>query len=505
VPQAFSVSTSVSAVPTAPAAPSAPAAAPAQDNSAPADFLGQLKTALKNLTKAVKPPAADTEPVPQLPAIAQAPVTDAPAAPPTPKDSAPVDDSKDALPDLLATLGFVPVPIAFAPPQPAAERVVAPAAATAAADAALPAATAAAQLPVTAPQAAPIDLPQAAAAPIDLPQAAAAAASQARAPLDVSQLPQPAEAPSPLSQTLAATQSPRPRPLVVAPATDTAASTAPEAPAAPGDAPTQVLGPAITLPRGQPALHQVSAPTSASADAPPPVTVAAQQSAPRNFSGQTSSDDRQQSRAPLAVERIDDTPSAPAAPTIDAAIAAAAGSTVANAPVVLPAHVRPAEVVSQIAHQADLYRLPGNRGVRVLLHPEDLGGVEVTLRYGAGGALQLHINVEHAATGSLVQAGWTELRDALATQGISPDRLVMSVTAPSSSSQLDFSGGGSGRQTDPGMTSFGQSQSGQQRQDNSEQTGPHGWNGAIDPASSSDDTSRVASTGTPTSRIDYRA
>ena len=189
----------------------------------------------------------------------------------------------------------------------------------------------------------------------------------------------------------------------------------------------------------------------------------------------------------------------------DAAIAAAAGSTVANSPIVLPPYVRPAEVVSQIAHQADLYRLPGNRGVRVQLHPEDLGGVEVTLRYGAGGALQLHINVEHAATGALVQAGWSELRDALATQGISPERLVMSVTAPTSSSQLDFSGGGSGRQTDPGMAGFAQSQSGQQRQDNSEQTGPRSWNGAVEPTSPSDDNPRVASPSAVTSRIDYRA
>ncbi len=205
--------------------------------------------------------------------------------------------------------------------------------------------------------------------------------------------------------------------------------------------------------------------------------------------------------------RTEDTVSTPpvTAATPDAAIAAAAGSTIANSPVAFPQHVRPAEVVSQIAHQADLYRLPGNRGVRVQLHPEDLGGVEVTLRYGVGGALQLHINVEHAATGSLVQAGWSELRDALATQGISPDRLVMSVTAPASSSQLDFSGGGSGRQSDPGLANFAQSQSGQQRQDNSDQTGPRGWNGALDPTASPDDTQRVAATSAPTSRIDYRA
>jgi flagellar hook-length control protein FliK len=236
------------------------------------------------------------------------------------------------------------------------------------------------------------------------------------------------------------------------------------------------------------------------------VIAAAQQPARQNASQQGSADDRQQPGSPKAVERIDDTPSAPTViPATDAVIAAAAGSTVVNSPIALPPQVRPAEVVAQIAHQADLYRLPGNRGVRVQLHPEDLGGVEVTLRYGVGGALQVHINVEHAATGALVQAGWSELRDALATQGISPERLVMSVTAPPSSSQLDFSGGGSGRQTDPGMASFAQSQSGQQRQDNSEQTGPRSWNGGVEPTSPSDDNPRVASPSTATLRIDYRA
>jgi flagellar hook-length control protein FliK len=234
------------------------------------------------------------------------------------------------------------------------------------------------------------------------------------------------------------------------------------------------------------------------------VTSAANQSGRQNGFQQGSSDDGRQPTAEKAVN-LDDTVSAPsvtAAP--DSAIAAAAGSTISNGPIVLPPQVRPAEVVSQIAHQADLYRLPGNRGVRVQLHPEDLGGVEVTLRYGVGGALQLHINVEHAATGALVQAGWTELRDALATKGISPDRLVMSVSAPNASGQLDFSGG-SGRQTDPGAAGFAQSQSGRQRQDTPDQTGPRGWNGAVEPTSPSDDSPRVASTTAATSRIDYRA
>src|SRR5438874_11616258 len=114
----------------------------------------------------------------------------------------------------------------------------------------------------------------------------------------------------------------------------------------------------------------------------------------------------------------------------DTTIAAAASSTAQTGVALAPAHVKPGEVISQNAHQADLYRLPGNKGVRIQLHPEDLGGVQVTLRYAAGGSLELHIATEHASTSALVQSGWTQLRDALATQGISPDRLVMSITGP---------------------------------------------------------------------------
>ncbi len=490
MPQAFSVSTSGSVVPAGPAAPSLAGAAPTKDNSAPTAFLGQLKTALKNLTKAVKQPAMDSEPAPQLPPGPQAPATDTPAAPPTPKDSSPADDSKDALPDVLAALGFVPVPLTFAPPVPAL------ASDAASADTGAPAGTAhaAAQLTTALPQSAPADLTQPAAAPQSLHE--------------LPKLPQPEVAlptPEAVPQAIATAHTPHTKAPVAAASSDAPTPTPQTTPPTGADVPARPLGPAIAVPQAQSVAHHAAAAPTA-AEVPSQAIAAAQQSAPQHFSGQGSADDRQQPSAPKAVERIDETPKAArvtGAP--DAAMAAATGATLATSPTALPPHVRPAEVVSQIAHQADLYRLPGNRGVRVQLHPEDLGGVEVTLRYGAGGALQLHINVEHAATGSLVQAGWSQLRDALATQGISPDRLVMSVTAPASGSQLDFSGGGSGRQTDPGMASFAQSQSGQQRQDNSEQTGPRGRGGAPDFTSPSDDSPRVVSPSAPTSRIDYRA
>ena len=157
-----------------------------------------------------------------------------------------------------------------------------------------------------------------------------------------------------------------------------------------------------------------------------------------------------------------------------------------------------------------MIRLPGNRGLHIQLHPDDLGGVQVTVRYSPSGGVELHINAEHAATGALVQAGWTELRDALASHGISADRLVMSVTTPSGAGTADLSGGGN--RSDPNYSNSSQaslsspdSQSqGQSRQDNAQQRTSQTWSGGLEPVASTDDNPRVASaTGTP-SRIDYR-
>jgi flagellar hook-length control protein FliK len=197
------------------------------------------------------------------------------------------------------------------------------------------------------------------------------------------------------------------------------------------------------------------------------------------------------------------------------AMAAGVTTTAPIAGAALPTHVRPSEVVNQIAHQADLYRLPGNKGVRIQLHPDDLGGVDVTLRYTANAGIQLHINVEHASTGSLVQAGWNDLRDALASQGITPDRLVMSVSGPGDASGLNFSfngngnandNGANGSRADAGLASFGQGQgqSGGQAQDGEPRRVNRGWFGDTDQGSSVspvEDTSRSA---LASARIDYR-
>jgi flagellar hook-length control protein FliK len=168
-------------------------------------------------------------------------------------------------------------------------------------------------------------------------------------------------------------------------------------------------------------------------------------------------------------------------------------------------NVHPTEIVNQIAQQVDLYRLPGGRGVRIQLHPEDLGGVQVTLRYAAGGSLELHINVEHGATGALVQASIGQLRDALATHGFQPDRLVMSVSAPSPSSQMDFSSSGNGGsyRSDSGLTAFMQGgQSGQQRDSDEDAPRRIGWTSDANSGPNGD--APAITTDATTSRIDYR-
>jgi flagellar hook-length control protein FliK len=188
----------------------------------------------------------------------------------------------------------------------------------------------------------------------------------------------------------------------------------------------------------------------------------------------------------------------------------AGGATATASTAAQPAH--PSQVVAQIAQQADLYRLPGNRGLRIQLHPEDLGGVEVTVRYNPTGGLELHVNVEHAATGALVQAGWSELREALATHGISPDRLVMSVSAPTGASSSGSQDSFGGARPDAGQSAafnFAQSQSGQQRHDQGDARSAFGWSRSplFDGSSAADTNpeSAVRSAADAISRIDYRA
>jgi flagellar hook-length control protein FliK len=258
--------------------------------------------------------------------------------------------------------------------------------------------------------------------------------------------------------------------------------------------------PAVPLP--QPGQAPVPMPTTAQL---PTIQPQFQGGADSGFP-QGGGDDRHLHSAPKA-EAIDDATPAQAAPLPDQI--GATGLNAQTVAVEAPVDPQAANVATQIAQQVDFYKLPGNKGVRIQLHPDDLGGVQVTLRYAPGGNLELHINVEHAATGSLVEAGWSQLRDALATQGFEPDRLVMSVSGPASANQLDFSssnGNGAYRQ-DSGLAGFMQDgQSGQQRNgaDDPRAT-TRGWSSAAEPVGAIDDSPRnVSSAGSAASRIDYR-
>lgn len=162
---------------------------------------------------------------------------------------------------------------------------------------------------------------------------------------------------------------------------------------------------------------------------------------------------------------------------------------------------QPTEVASQIARHAELYRLPGGHGVRIQLQPEGLGTVDVTVRYGPGHTVEMHLAVDSATTGALVQAGWTDLRDALVAQGFSADRLVISVAAPAAETNgSPFGQDGSGR-SDAGAMAFGQQSGG--RQDGGDAARPSQGGGIVDPSLQPESTDEPSSVG-QTSRIDYR-
>jgi flagellar hook-length control protein FliK len=493
-------------LPVASAAPvSAVAPATPQPSDAGADgasFLAQLKTALATLASAAMPRVPASSQVGVQPALEQAPAPEtAPAAAePSPPSDKPADHSTDVVPDALAALGLVPVPVAILA-QPIAEPKQAQTADhTAAGGPATPVGPAGlATQPVveSAPPPAPADASHVDSKPNPMAELAPPArpTEPAQRPLVEHTADQPGSGSdsSRLAQALSSAQTDPGMTL----ATPTVEARPSAATGASGTAPAQ-------LPRQQSQAHADGAHLAT------PI-VSAERSAIQSGNGEhnnANSNDGQQSTgkndepAPLATHEV--TAEAPAhAPDASAATSAAAAQA-ASAPggAVLPTHVRPTEVVNQIAHQAELYRLPGNRGVRIQLNPEDLGGVDVTLRYSSSGGIQLHINVEHAATGALVQAGWTELRDALSTQGISPERLVMSISAPGEAKATDFSNGGDSR-PDQGLAASTQDQSyGQRRQDPQDQSVVNGWSG-VDSTSPTDELPRSAASSA-SSRIDYR-
>jgi flagellar hook-length control protein FliK len=468
-----------SVVPIAPAAPaqgtlvSPMAASPAGAEAGAADFLAQLKAALKGLANAVAPVLPAMPAMPATPPTAQDTVSAA-ATPlvSSPEVPAKTDGPQGAdMPEILAALGFVLVPTPVQPPATTTPG---------------PSESAPGAPRLSAPQAVVTERLASVVRSLASPSTEAAD-KPAAAPADSTSTPVATQAPSPTQTT------PQPGQPPQAPSSDVSMNTV----AAPQVAPQSLA---------EPRQHTESAAPAPTAPAAGAIGARPQGQPATNFSSSDSSDSGEQhEHGSRRAGHVAEIPQADtAAPANEQTFTAAVASTSAPSQ---PAAAQPSQVVAQIAHQADLYRLPGNRGVRIQLHPDDLGGVQVTLRYAPAGGLELHINVEHASTGALVQAGWTELRDALATQGISPDRLVMSVTSPSTASQLDFSSNGqSGYRSDSGLAGFTQGdQSGQQQRHDDDQALPklRTWRSGSESTSSSDDTPRVAAPAAA-SRIDYR-
>jgi len=277
------------------------------------------------------------------------------------------------------------------------------------------------------------------------------------------------------------------------------------------DAPQQPPTPVDAQPDAQPATQPVAQPHAAQSQSP----AASQTStlAPQFQQGQAGSAFQQSSNGTAQHDHPDakaDSLTTQAVPDrVYADAAASAAPTTAATATDGHAESQAVQVANQIAQQVDLYRLPGNKGVRIQLHPDDLGGVQVTLKYATGGNLELHINVEHASTGNLVQESLNHLRDALATQGFHPDRMVMSISAPSGAGQMDFNSNNNGsNRSGPGMNAFMQdNQAGQQRSGGGgdDQRNAPGWTFTTDTRSTSDDSPRTGSAPSAgTSVIDYR-
>jgi flagellar hook-length control protein FliK len=452
------------------------AAAPpaANDPTTVTDFMGQLTAALKGLkglAAAVKGLPAPPWPAGAADAVADpaAPAADDASQPTTPGPQAPSDD----VTELLATLGLLLVPT----PQTAPLSTDTPSASKGTVASAPQTPGSPTPLTSAPTQTAPATGDQASSETVGLPPTAQQptgpdAAKHQTAPVAAPQMPQP---PTPNAPAVPADA----QPVSQQPQTSAPQTPAPQAPGTPVASALQAQ------------LHN------------PASDSAFQQGAGSQNNDQHH--DGTQKSAPVAAAATDRAEPVPAHVYAEAANAAAPTTPPANA---APANPQAADVASQIAQQVDLYRLPGNKGVRIQLHPEDLGGVQVTVRYAAGGNLELHINVEHADTGNLVQAGLSQLRDALATQGFHPDRMVMSITAPSSANQMDFSGSNSNNasyRSDAGMTAFTQDQSGQQRPDAEDLRVPRVWSASAGSTTATDDSPRASTLASAAaSRIDYR-
>src|SRR6266542_1889564 len=311
----------ISVLPAVPATPvvagaAAPAQAGARDAAATsgepgiASFLSQLQSALGSLglLPQATPTAASTPA--QQPDVLGLPVDEA-------EDSAKTDD---VMPEMLAALGFVPVPMVLTAATPTTETA---------------------------------------------PAAAASTSSVPTGPV-AQQLPQQAQ---PAADGTSAEVAPAAGQL-----TETAQPATADVANVPAQPQTQTLPPRAEQPSDQQsrAAHRAASPI---VDAPVAQTLITQPLAGQPAQqGSTSSDSDDPSADTAPVNGTDATQGRTDAPV--PAFSVASTERVSAT----PDQVRPAHVVGQIAHQSEWYRRRGGGGVRFRRNPDVLGGVGVTIR-----------------------------------------------------------------------------------------------------------------------------
>ncbi len=265
-------------------------------------------------------------------------------------------------------------------------------------------------------------------------------------------------------------------------------------------APAESPQPQTTPQRQVATVERAPAPEWSSAPTQVATTIAGQRSNAESGQSQTGGDSTGSNATPeRAVGAAVESPSS--AGMDDQGAQFLQGSAAASPRALHVEAAQAADVAGQIARHVDLYRLPGGHGVRIQLQPEGLGTVDVTVRYGPGHSVEMHVAVDNGSTGALVQAGWANLRDALVAQGFSADRLVMSVASPTNDGSGLFSGQNGGDRPDANAMAFDQQPGGHQSGD--ERPNQSSSRQILGSVASSESTEDVRAAAEP-SRIDYR-
>ncbi|MBI3964348.1 MAG: flagellar hook-length control protein FliK [Chloroflexi bacterium] len=133
-----------------------------------------------------------------------------------------------------------------------------------------------------------------------------------------------------------------------------------------------------------------------------------------DFAGAGQADEHRAEPAPASAPPPADTALPLATPAPSAAVQSAAPIELRGAP--------GTPMLQQLAHAASFAAQRSNRTVRLVLHPEDLGSVDLRVTVGQTG-VGVHFGVDGEATRQIVQASFGQLAQALDARGLQVDQL----------------------------------------------------------------------------------